>query len=408
MRAFWAGVVPGAPGGAPYYAPITNTINAAWQQSENTAGFGYTAVALSDACVIKKITVWVNNAPSGGSSWILTLRQNLANSAAVVTVDGTNTFASWQGNLPVAQLDQLSMQVSWTGSPGSPGIIYWVIEYETAGNFYMIPSTAAGNQNFTNYPNPFGSNTPWTSTATDWEVVVPTALTVTKIAGSLVAAPGAGSGFLWNVRKNNTTDSSFQASVSGGSATKAVSSTGALAFAAGDTMVIKFASSGNPGWYNPQQCITVEPAIPGEIIACFGNTGSPSASSTDYNSPQGYGATAGWDATEGNVAMRFPAGQLKKIYVKMGTASGGGRSRTFTARSNNADTSVAVVVGNTATGNNTSAVANHGDGNLLVIKHTPSGTPNTATGGIHLGLVLVIPQPYRNIGPKQSVQASLR
>lgn len=90
--------------------------------------------------------------------------------------------------------------------------------------------------------------------------------------------------------------------------------------------------------------------------------------------------------------MKFPACVLKKLYVKMTTAPGSGKSRQFTVRSNMVDTGLTCTVSNTAlTSSDTVNSVTHDEGNFLSVKMTPSGTP-AASNGAKFSFVFDVPQ----------------
>jgi hypothetical protein len=62
------------------------------------------------------------------------------------------------------------------------------------------------------------------------------------------------------------------------------------------------------------------------------------------------------------------------------TATGAAKTRTFTVRSNVADTSVSAALTNTATGSDTANSAVHGDGDFVSVKQVPTSTPNATNG----------------------------
>jgi hypothetical protein len=292
-------------------------------------------------------------------------------------------------------LDELSISCTPTSTPTSTAGVQWVIEYETAGNFYMMPAREDGvNQNAAGFANPSGVTPAWTNVATDFEALVPTDLTVTKVALSLAGGTGgAGIGYTMFVRKNNTTDSSFSAAVLNNTPIKAVSSTGSLAFTAGDTMVMKYTTTGNPSWLTMQYCITIVPTNPGEVVQLYGNNAAPSTTAVGYESPQGAGVyTTNWTATELLASLRFPACTMRKFYVKLTTATGASKTRAFTIRKNTVSTSLVATLTNTATGNDTTHTATFADGDSATIMHVPTSTP-AATTGVKMGFVMDIPQP---------------
>src|SRR5258708_4928676 len=58
--------------------------------------------------------------------------------AAAVTISGANTTASWSGSVAISAASLVNMMAGVSGSPASSGDIFWIIEYTTAGNFYLM------------------------------------------------------------------------------------------------------------------------------------------------------------------------------------------------------------------------------------------------------------------------------
>lgn len=379
---------------APSYAYVSNTISHGWQGQENAGNpFGDSCNALSDAITITKISFYVSAAPGGSATWQFTVRKNLADTAATVTIGSASTSATWTGSVSFSQLDLISIKANPpSGAPANTNV-FWTIEYDSVGSdYYLVMGAALSNQNFDLYATPFGAKTPYSATATDFEVVVPTDLTVTKIAGTLTAGPGAGTSYIFTVRKNNTTDLGVSATVAN-SATTAVSAAGSLSFTAGDTMVLKRTSSGGPGWLDCAYCITIVPTNSGEVINAFGNLQQTDGFFTGYECPPGVGTNVQWAGTETNAAGRLSGCTLQKLYVKLVTAPAGTASRLFTLRSNAADTAVAATVtGVATTANDTSHTATHIDGNMFSVSTFPSGSVIN-TLGIKVSFVQVVPQP---------------
>jgi hypothetical protein len=393
MKAFWIGTAPAMGGTGQSTNGVCNMDNP-WIGTADLASGTDPRIPLSDDITITKLTVWVTTAPGAGSSWIFSVRSGTtsacSNTSASVTISGTNTTATWTGTVALTQLTLIDMGATGTGSPVSPGRVFWTIEYKTAGNWYLLPATNMGNPNNSNTteydpPNGGTNTTPSTTDATAMEVLVPTACTVTKIAAySPFGNGGGGSTNTFSVRKNNTTDSSFSASFN---TNDAVSSAGTLAFAQGDTMVVKQVKGPSSAWSYQSTCMTIVPNNAGEIIVPFGNLNAPSTSAVNYEAPQGHGL--GWNATESAVQMKFNACTLKDLASKLVTAPGTGKSRALTVRKNAADTTLTCTTSDTnTTASDTTHTVSVSDGDLISVSETPSGTP-AASNGLKLGLVCV-------------------
>lgn len=386
MRSVWIGAAASSSNTATNYHFPVAVINGSWLTTENQR-----SIPLSDDITIKRLRVWVSAAPTSGKSYAFTIRDDAVDTAATVTISDTNTFAEWNGSVGIAQLSLVSVKSLPTGTPTAPTNVYWIIDYETSGNFYLIPSGTGNSQSQDAdlMMSPFGGNlyTPQGVTTARDEAVIPTGLSVTKIA---CYSNGTQGNTYW-VRKNNTTDSSFSVT-NGAGGIPAVSTTGSFAFAAGDTMLIRQNDSG-ASWTRHMICLTVVPDNADELVLAFTSPAAPSTTATAYSGVLGYASNT-WDATESNVSMHLPGGTIKKLYVKLTTAPGSGKNRAFTLRSNAADTGLLCTVADAnTTASDTSNSVTHIDGNFVSVKTVPTGTP-AATSGAKFSFVFVLPQTH--------------
>lgn len=392
MRCVWAGSSGAPANNATNYQHLTATQLSAWNPYENNlGGFNGKSTPLTENIVITKLTVWVATAPGGATAWTFKVRNNALDTAASLTISAAATTGSWTGQVACSINDLVNLSSAPTGAPAGAVNTYWTIEYYTTGNFYLVPvsSGGPGNGNSTNYYTPFGGSFQNPSTvATDLEAVIPTALTVTKLA--VVFDQAAAGTATYTIRNNTTsTDSSFSVVLT--TSVQGISSTGSLAFSPGDCIVLKEVRSGT-NWGAIRSCMTVAPSFAGEIVQAFGSIQAPSTSAVNYNTPIGVGNNA-WNATESVVYMRMPASTISKLYVKLTTAPGAAKSYALTVRSNSASTVVAATVSGAGvtTANNTTNTVPHSDGNFFSMMITPTGTP-ASTAGVKFGFVQVVHQ----------------
>jgi hypothetical protein len=390
MRCVWNGTTNTSPSNtaASYSFPNASFSTTAWQATENQR-----TAPISEDIIVTRLSVWLGSAPGSGASYAFTVRDDAADTAASITITGTNTTGTWTGAVPIAALSMLAMGAVPTTTPTTPGTVYWIIEYTTNGNFYLLPfgNTTAASTTVTNYVSPIGGYSQSTSTtATDWEVVIPTNATVTKFTAALDVAPGVGKNYALSIRTNNTTDS-LTATVSDTNTT--ASATGSLALSPGDTLVIKVVPTGTPSTGRTKGCWTVVPSATGEIISAMGSASGPSVTSTTYQQPFSTGASTGtWNVTETTRLARYSGATFKKLYAKVTNAPGAGAAWIFTIRSNQASTSVAATISDTnTTGSDTTNTAVHVDGNFVTVQASRSGSPSSS-GGAKFGFVQVIPQ----------------
>ena len=390
MKAFWVGSTASPSTSATQYNFPVAGPECGWGGTE-----GDRVVPLSDDVTVTRFKVWVDTAPGAAKSYAFTLRDNSAATSVSATVSGTNLEAEWTGTASLLQLARLSLQSVPSGTPTAPVRVYWLIEYETAGNFYLVPGGCTDfPQDGTFYHPPWGGNgvTP-SATTTTYETVCPVGFTVTKIAAYNSITPSGSN--TYRVRNNTTpADSTFSCVVSGSERVD-VSGTGSFAFAAGDRIVIRQDESGS-NWLRHSYCMTIEPATPGDIVMAFGTNATPSTTATEYEGVQGVGDND-WDPTESNVRYRLPACTLKNLRVNLSAAPAAGKSRAFTLRSNASDTSVVATVSDTNTiANSGGNSASHNDGNFVSVKAVPSGTPTAANADF--GFVASFSQGLQNTG----------
>lgn len=393
MQAFWTGRASTLSTAAATTDYIS--IHASWLTSPWTTE-PQQNVALSEDITITRITVWLSVAPGSGKSRTVAFRDDGAATAASLTISNTATNATWNGSVSVLALSKVCLQATSAGTPAAAHC-YFLIEYTTAGNFYLLPSiaTAVAPNTTTNFINPGGAGSSgWTTTVTDRELVCPSAGSVTKLVALTSVAPGASKSWAVSLRQNNTTDS-LTATVTG-AATTVASTTGTTAMSAGDTFSLKCVPASTPASACVQVCLTVAPTTTGEIIMA-GNAMTLSTSAVMYMHFNASDDAWGTPETGGN-PFPVPTGTIKNLYVKASVAPGAAKSHTFKLRKNSADTllSAAVSGAGVTTANNTANSISVTDGDLVNMSATPAGTPAAANG--KFGAVFVYPAAAGNTG----------
>lgn len=383
MKCIWFGSGLGNPSNsATSYNSVVCGLGSGYASTENDR-----KSIISEGITVTKLTVKVFTAPGSGKNWAVTFRDDAADTAATVTIADAATSASWSGSVSVASLSLINMKIVPTGTPTAAVRMYWEIEYETAGDYFLITGTGSPvPDSGTAYHNVYAGNTNSSlSTALEPESLVPSDATVTRMVAKNVNNSPAGSVHLY-LRLNDTTDAIDCWINAGVNPDDEVAS---VDIAPGDRWVMKITTAGSPpanSYYT--WGLTVQPDTVGECFFGFGNTSIPSAASADYDWPIGYGQT--W-SSEANRKSPLPNLDFKKLYVKLVTAPGSGKSRVFALRDNASDTALSVTIADAnTTGNNTANTVTHSgvDGN---IKTTPSGTP-ASTAGVKMGFVVVVPQ----------------
>lgn len=393
MRCVWQGSMNVSPSAT---ATSWTFINAC----QSTTSWGATETQrsspISEDIVITRITVWLGTAPGVGTSYAFTVRAGGANTGATVTVSGAATTATWTGAIPISALSSINLQSVPTSTPQTPGSAFWVIEYTTAGNFYLIPAgqTNTLSPTATDYAFPSAGNSESLSTTnSDWEVVFPTNATLTKLVAQLDTAPGTSKSYAISVTQNETTDQ-LTTTLSG--ATTQATTTGSISLSPGDTLVLKSVPTSTPAAARLQTCMTVVPKFNGEIASLMGSSSGPSTTATTYQQPYGTGASTGtWSTTESARQARYADNcTMSKLYVKVMSSPGG--SWIFTLRENGSSTALtATISGSNTTANDTTDSFAHTDGNLLDMQVTRSGS-DSSSGGAKFGFVQTISQDVDN------------
>ena len=136
----------------------------------------------------------------------------------------------------------------------------------------------------------------------------------------------------------------------------------------------------------------------GESFFGFGSSVSPLAG-TSYEQPLGLGTNA-WSGNEANRPMTFGPYSITKMYVKLVTPPGVGSSRTFTLRRSAVSTALSATISDAATAANATANVAFLQGEQITLQSTSTGSPATATGGVHAGFLVYIPPDTSPFTPR--------
>jgi hypothetical protein len=391
MHCYWSGAAATPNTSTATFAAVNNALNNLWNANEEAENTGVTACPISDAIVVTSITAWCATAPGGTASYTLVLRSGLSSTAASLTITGSATTGSWQGAISLAQLAQIDMMLTPSGSPAQ-STVYWIIEYYTAGNFYLIPCS---NSNFFGgtgvyYQSPMGGNSiAGTTTATNQGIIIPTSLILTKIS-TMIDVPDSGGTYTVQPYNVTTSTASTFSAVASTLFTPVVSSAGTMALTAGQQMTMKINNSGST-WCRVATCLTVVPGVPGEIILGYASLANLNGASVCYESVCGMGNDS-WGTTESTLQMYLPPCTLTKLYTSIVTASGAAKSWTFAVRSAAAATGITCTLTNVTTANDTTHQFVQPTPALVDMAVTPASSP-AACAGARFGFVQVIPQP---------------
>ncbi len=373
----------------PSYRQWNTTISGAWSVTEVQR-----ITPISEDVTVTSFTFTLDTAPGVGKSYTFTLRDDAVDTAVSIVISDLNTTGSWTGSVLFAAGSSCSIKATPSGTPANFTISTWVIDYDTTGQSFIMPSgsNTAPSVSATNYMTAGGgSQSTWVTAATgNFEIIIPSSGTLTAFTAVAEGSPGSGKSYAVSVRQNNTTD--IMTATISNLATSATA-TGSVALAAGDTIVIKCVPSGTPTARRITYCMSISPTTNGEVFFGFGSAALPSTTATNYEQVHGVGSEA-WAGSEIQRYERMPAYLVKNLYWSIGTAPGASKSRTLTFRDSVTNTALtSTITGTATTGNNTTNSFTPTNTVSNTIAAIPSGTPAAATGGIHGGYVVVVPQP---------------
>ena len=391
MRAVWFGSADNATADAAstFFTPVTAAFQATWGTTRIQK-----AQVIGEAITLTKLYVYCGTAPGGSASWTYAIDDDNAATAASVTITAGATSGSWEGSAAVAANSFISIRATPSGTPATTADCWWWVEYETAGNYFLMlgGSNTAGSTTVTHFKTPcgVGAGTEMT-TATDAEVVIPAAGTITRCTVGLdIDAGTAPDAYAVSVRLNDTSDN-LTATCTADNLT--ATATGSLAVVAGDRITCKSVPTSTPSATSRvTTSLTIEPTVLGETwIGWGGSHAIGTGTSAVYDQTMGRGNN-GWSATESTKYSKLPSYYLRNLYIKCNTAPGGVVVRTFTIMDNTAATALAcTVTGAGTTGNNTAdRVQLAGGGAPMSLRQVASATPVTSSA--RGGFVIEVPQ----------------
>ena len=192
---------------------------------------------------------------------------------------------------------------------------------------------------------------------------------LTSIATKVVTAPGAGKSIEFRVMKNGLS-TSLCATISD-SETEALGRSMVIV-SAGDTLHLRVRCSGSPTVSRTNASLVFwTPDNTENIIA-----GNVSPGTSNFAQLMGYDYSGG---ASNEICAEFIAAwgaDLSDLWVKLSTAPGSGKSRTFTLRVNEQNTSMTVTISNTSTvGHYTGSAVTVSAGDRICLQCTKSGSP---------------------------------
>lgn len=359
------------------------------------------AIDATEQCVstpgtLKNLFIELSAAPGDGQSTTFTVMKNEVATALTVTVADTATTGSDVAHeVAVVAGDVICLRA--TTFPPHGATARWSIMFEgTNAKESLILGIGYCDELETRY-NPI-SHGASESSATENETyqVIPTSGTIKNLYINLDEDAGAPpEGYRFTLRKNGV--STLLTVTVTANAKTGNDVAHEIAVVAGDYVDLMIEPLNNPStspapW--PAWGMTFVADTDGESLILGQSKDNPATGATEYHylTTTNYNALMPWTATE---ADRYQGGQvttLKKLYVKLSAAPGGGNSYQLQPRVNVGNSGISVTISNLdTTGNdvvNTDVLANFDD---LAISCTPAGTPAAAM--VYWGLVGYIEPP---------------
>lgn len=333
------------------------------------------------AGTLRNLRIRLTTAPGAGTSRTIKVRKNGVDTSLSITISGTSTFAEDTSNqVVVAAGDRITLIGTVTGSPASTLSNQVSLEFEgdvSAQNF-LSGGAATPSNSARQFSSPTGDSNAgqWYGTENDVSIVIPHSCTITELYGYLHVAPGAGKSRAFSIYKNGSEEASSIFTIS--DANQSGNITGlSISCVAGDRISISTNPSGTPASSGTSTGILFESAIDGESIIC--NVTVIAGSGTEYQKLMAHGNNGIANTTieaNGDSEAGTTSFSLKNLTVRLATAPGAGKSRTFKSRKNAADGGLSVLISETATtGSDTSNSDSISVGDLIDVSSLATSSP---------------------------------
>lgn len=331
--------------------------------------------------------VTTNNVNAG--SLVVTVNKNTVATTTTVTFPGTvGGTQVWGGTVAVVAGDIITVHVA--NRNGASAISWELIITPTTGgdSLCFLGPQVVDNSGTTPY-YPFTPSTSGNGTEGDCSAPCPVAGTFSKLYIALSAAPGGGKSYIFTLMKNGVA-TALTCTITGAVATTGSDTSNSVAVVAGDLLSIKGDATGSPTSVYYGGGVKFVPTSGSRTIYLTSKT--TLGTSTNYGPLAGLNETAGnsaWRATESATtnpaATRTGDFYLFEMYVKLATAAGSGKTRTFTVRKNGTTAlGQTVALANVTTGNFTTPATALANEDWLDIQHTATAASTESSVGIGL------------------------
>lgn len=332
--------------------------------------------------------------PGSGNTIAVTARINEADSTLTCTITNGNTTASDNTHAPsVSAGDRICFKIVTSASLGAGYYIYKLcmnlVSSDTVSGIAGYSSITGSSNNI--YFAPSGGYSD--STEEKAVCIIPTSGTIKNLRVRHNVAPGTGNTSTYTVRKNES-NTSLTCALTNTDVT-ASDTSNSFSVSAGDRITILYTKTNTPADSTIKFALEWNPDTSGEAIML--GTWNYSGSGDDLPSVSAETWTnAGGRATRFQISENwatysiFSANTtLKKLYVRVGTAPGVGKSWAFEIN-NGYDTGsgiVATISDTNTDANDTTHTSSVTGPEVIEIDVTPSGTPS-ATGSVKWGFVV--------------------
>jgi hypothetical protein len=278
----------------------------------------------------------------------------------------------------------MSIRATTVGAPVNATIYYTVEFTPSTSNETAILSSSLTTNVFATGDQfiPYDVEQAPGSTEASMYTPAPEAGTLDKFSQS-AGSPGAGKSYTYVLRQNSA--STTLTCTIANSATDCNDFIHAITISKGDTLDFSDDPVGTPSARGEHFSDRFVPSVPGDFDL-FGKTAT-----NDPNNATAWIPMAGspnTTAIEASTTEYADASQVKGFSVVLATATGAAKSRTFTLRKNNADTSCSVTITNGTAGSTTcSPAVPFAVGDTWDYSDVPTGTP--AASIVSIGTVLV-------------------
>lgn len=336
------------------------------------------------------VYIKITTPPGVGTVWTFTLQKNGSDTTITGTISGTDDSVTLSGGpVSFAAGDTISLAgQATTGTPSGMGAWQWSLLNSGTGVVSYFGATSTNlNASSTVYNSPLGlSGEAWSTTETDFSVIIPCDGTIDNLFAQLSGTPGVAKSYDITLMKGGVAQT---VTVNLNDTALHSDTTHSFAVSAGNLLSIRSVPNGTPTARSIKFGWRFTPTTDGQFFLAFGNPATPSTTVNTVETGSGVGANL-WQTTTTNHKMIFAYGfMLKKIYVSVSAApgaGGSGKSYDFHAAKNGADSVLHKLISETATSGNAAVDLAVAKGDYLYIKAKPTATPTA--GAVKTGILI--------------------